>query len=78
MISLCGLVAGVIVFLAVSLLGLPEHARAGVEYFPIPAISTSKNDGNDAGLIVPILKSDPDGELKYLLAPMLIHNSIVG
>ncbi|MEP6934234.1 MAG: BamA/TamA family outer membrane protein, partial [Nitrospirota bacterium] len=78
MISLCGLIAGVLVFLAMSLLGLPEHARAGVEYFPIPAISTSKNDGNDAGLIVPILKTDPDGELKYLLAPMLIHNSIVG
>ena len=41
-------------------------------------MSTSKNDGNDAGLIVPILITDPDGELKYLLAPMLIQNSIVG
>ena len=49
-----------------------------VEYFPIPAISTSKNDGNDVGLIVPILSTDPDGELKYLVAPMVVHNSIVG
>ncbi len=55
-----------------------EPARADVEYFPIPSVSTSKNDGNDAGLIVPILTSDADGELKYIVAPMLIHNSIVG
>ena len=27
---------------------------------------------------MPILISDPDGELKYLMAPMLIQNSIVG
>src|SRR5512139_2930437 len=55
-----------------------ESARADTQVFPIPSASTSKNDGNDAGLIVPILKSDPDGELRYLVAPMLIHNSIVG
>jgi hypothetical protein len=53
-------------------------AQSDVEYFPIPSVSTSKNDGNDAGLIVPILTTDPDGELKYLVAPMLIRNSIVG
>jgi outer membrane protein assembly factor BamA len=53
-------------------------AQAGVEYFPIPSVSTSKNDGNDAGLIVPILTTDADGELRYLVAPMLIRNSIVG
>jgi outer membrane protein assembly factor BamA len=51
---------------------------ADTQIFPIPSASTSKNDGNDAGLIVPILITDPDGELKYLLAPMAIHNSIVG
>jgi outer membrane protein assembly factor BamA len=78
MTTLRGLTAVALVFLVVSIVALPEHAGAGVEYFPIPAVSTSKNDGNDAGLIVPILKTDPDGELKYILAPMLIHNSIVG
>lgn len=59
-------------------LSLPVPAFAGTEFFPIPSASTSKNDGNDAGLIIPILISDPDGELKYLMAPMLIQNSIVG
>ena len=78
MTTLRGLVAVALVFLAASAIAMLEHAGAGVEYFPIPAVSTSKNDGNDAGLIVPILKTDPDGELKYILAPMLIHNSIVG
>lgn len=53
-------------------------SMADTQVFPIPSASTSKNDGNDAGLIVPILITDPDGELKYLLAPMVIRNSIVG
>lgn len=78
MTSLRGLIAVALVFLVASAVSLPEHAGADVQYFPIPAVSTSKNDGNDAGLIVPILKTDPDGELRYLAAPMLIHNSIVG
>lgn len=55
-----------------------ERAWADTSYFPIPSASTTRNDGNDAGLIVPILVTDPDGELRYLHAPMLIRNSIVG
>ena len=78
MISLRGLVAVVIVFLTANAATLPDCARADVQYFPIPAVSTSKNDGNDTGLIFPILFTDPDGELKYLLAPMIVRNSIVG
>jgi outer membrane protein assembly factor BamA len=78
MTSLPGFIAVALVFLVASVIALPEHAGADVQYFPIPAVSTSKNDGNDVGLIVPILKTDSDGELKYLAAPMLIHNSIVG
>jgi len=55
-----------------------SSARADTQVFPIPSASSSKNDGSDAGLIVPILITDPDGELKYLMAPMLIRNTIVG
>ncbi|NGZ10938.1 MAG: hypothetical protein CV088_16395 [Nitrospira sp. LK70] len=58
--------------------GLLDRAHADVQYFPIPAISTSKNDGNDLGLIMPVLITGADGDLKYLVAPMLIHNSYVG
>ena len=78
MTSLRGLIAVALVFLMANVAMLLDYARADVQYFPIPAVSTSKNDGNDVGVIVPILKTDPDGELKYILAPMLIHNSIVG
>jgi outer membrane protein assembly factor BamA len=78
MIRLRGLVAVVIVFLSAYAVALPDCARADVQYFPIPAVSTSKNDGNDTGLIVPILITDPDGELKYIVAPMFVQNSIVG
>jgi len=78
MTSLRGLIAVALVFLVSSVIALPERAEAGVQYVPVPAVSTSKNDGNDAGLIVPVLITDPDGELKYLVAPMIVHNSIVG
>jgi outer membrane protein assembly factor BamA len=78
MIRLRGLIAVALVFLVASVISLPEYAEAGVEYFPIPAVSTSKNDGNEVGLIVPILGTNSDGELKYIVAPMIVHNSIVG
>lgn len=78
MTSLPGLIVVILVFLAASVIAMPEHAGADVQYFPVPAVSTSKNDGNDVGLIVPFLNTDADGELKYLVAPMIVHNSIVG
>jgi outer membrane protein assembly factor BamA len=56
----------------------PGSAHAETQYFPLPAVGSSKNDGSDGGLIVPILVTDPDGDLRYLIAPMVIYNSIVG
>lgn len=78
MTSLRGCIAAALLFLAANVVSLPEDVRADVQYFPVPAVGSSKNDGNEAGLIVPILITDPDGELKYIVAPLLIHNSIVG
>ncbi len=73
---------GIAIFLVCLVVGMTavwvRPAAADTQIFPIPSVSTSKNDGSDAGLIVPILITDPDGELKYLMAPMLIKNSIVG
>ncbi len=73
-------VGTVVVCLFVGVAGLfpQDSAWAAVEYFPIPAISSSKNDGNDFGMILPALITGPDGELKHLVAPMVIYNSIVG
>jgi hypothetical protein len=73
---------GIAIFLVCLVAGMTavwvRPAAADTQIFPIPSASTSKNDGSDAGLIVPILITDPDGELKYLMAPMVIKNSIVG
>jgi outer membrane protein assembly factor BamA len=73
---------GIAIFLVCLVAGMTavwvRPAAADTQIFPIPSASTSKNDGSDAGLIVPILITDPDGELKYLMAPMIIKNSIVG
>lgn len=78
MTSLRGCIAVALLFLAANAISLPEAVRADVQYFPVPSVSTSKNDGNDVGLITPILITDPDGELKYIVAPMVVRNSIVG
>ena len=40
-------------------LGVPQSVQADVSYFPVPSVSTSKNDGNDVGLIVPTLVTTP-------------------
>src|SRR5918996_2428562 len=56
--------------------GVP--ARADVSYFPIPSVSTTRNDGNDAGFIMPMMITKPDGDLQYIVAPMFVVNSIVG
>lgn len=47
-------------------------------FFVVPALSTSKNDGQDFGLIAPLLSSDAEGNLRSLFVPMLIHNSYLG
>jgi len=63
---------------AAALLLLPGLVWAEAKYFPIPAVGTTKNDGSDVGLIVPTLVTKPDGDLNYIVAPMLIYNTIVG
>ncbi len=57
---------------------IPSSVRAEKSFFVVPAISTSKNDGQDFGLIVPVLDSDEEGNLRSLLAPMVVHNSFLG
>ena len=57
---------------------VPSLVAAKQAIFAVPAISTSKNDGQDFGLIVPVLESDEEGNLVSLMAPMVIHNSFLG
>jgi len=78
MTTLRGIAVFIVCLLVGTVLIRVSSARADTQVFPIPSASSSKNDGSDAGLIVPILITDPDGELKYLMAPMLIRNTIVG
>jgi outer membrane protein assembly factor BamA len=53
-------------------------AWSAVSYIPVPSFSTTRNDGNDAGFLMPILVTAPDGDLNYVIAPMFVVNSIVG
>ncbi|MFO0699522.1 MAG: BamA/TamA family outer membrane protein [Nitrospira sp.] len=67
-----------IIFVAICTLLPLDQAQADIKYFPIPALSISKNDGYDFGMIVPTLITGPDGDLKYLVAPMVVYNTFVG
>src|SRR5690348_13607103 len=79
-LAFCRWVCGLILLWIgpVLLICVSRPAYADVSYFPIPSVSTSKNDGNDAGFIVPTLVTTPEGELRYVIAPMFVVNSIVG
>jgi outer membrane protein assembly factor BamA len=63
--------------LLVLLFGKPVDARDW-SYFLIPAISNSKNDGADVGIIAPILFNDKDGRINQIIAPMYVHNEFLG
>ena len=44
----------------------------------VPAIGSSKNDGVEGGVIVPILFGDADGRISQMVVPMFIRNQYVG
>ncbi len=67
-----------IICLALPVSLIPSSVCAEKSFFVVPAISTSKNDGRDFGLIVPVLDTDEEGNLRSVFAPMLIHNSFLG
>lgn len=67
-----------ITYLAVAASFFPSSVWAEKSFFVVPAISTSKNDGRDFGIIVPVLDSDEEGNLRSVFAPMVIHNSFLG
>src|SRR5438552_16189221 len=46
-------------------------------YFVIPAVGTSKNDGEDVGVIVPYVLADDEQRVTKIIAPMFIHNELV-
>jgi outer membrane protein assembly factor BamA len=47
-------------------------------YFLIPAIANSKNDGVDVGIIAPFIFNDKDGRITQIIAPMYVHNEFLG
>jgi len=59
-------------------LAVGNEVRAEVSTFAIPSISTTRNDGSSFGLIVPNLVTDQDRELRYLVTPLFVVNTIVG
>jgi len=67
-----------LLLVAVVLPSVESGVRAEVQYFPIPSVSTTRNDGSSAGLIVPNLITDQGGDLKYIVAPLFVVNTIVG
>ncbi len=66
-----------------AMLALIALSTANVEardwnYFLIPAIANSKNDGVDGGIIVPFIFNDKDGRITQIIAPMYVNNEFLG
>ncbi len=71
---------GCLLIAALALIPFTEtrgHAK-DPNYFIIPAVSTSKNDGVDVGVIVPFIYGDADGRINEIVAPMYVHNQFLG
>ena len=60
------------------LLAAGSEVQAEVSRFVIPSVSTTRNDGTSYGLIVPNLVTDQDKELRYLVTPVFVLNTLVG
>jgi outer membrane protein assembly factor BamA len=54
------------------------QAASDWTYFLIPAVSNSKNDGFDVGLIAPFIFNDTDGRINKIIAPMYVYNEFLG
>ena len=70
-----------LVFASALALSLPAKGHAAARdwnYFLIPAIANSKNDGVDLGLIAPFIFNDADGRINKIIAPMYVHNEFLG
>lgn len=47
-------------------------------YIPLPAFSYNRNEKYWAGALMPVLRSDANGEVKDIIAPQYLHNQYVG
>jgi hypothetical protein len=45
---------------------------------PLPAFSYNRNEGPWYGVLVPILRANPRGEIEDILAPLYLHNRHIG
>lgn len=56
----------------------PSEAPAKVKIVPVPAFSTSKNEGETYGNLTAILFLDEKDEVYAIMAPFLVYNRITG
>jgi len=54
------------------------NAEGKVSIIPLPAISTSRNEGLEVGNLTAILFTDEKGEVKYIMAPSVTVNQTTG
>jgi hypothetical protein len=57
---------------------LPRTAESKVAIIPLPAISTSRNEGVEVGNLTAILFTDDKGVVKYIMAPSITYNKTIG
>jgi hypothetical protein len=53
-------------------------AECKVAIIPLPAISTSRNEGIEVGNLTAILFTNDKGEVEYIMAPSITYNETIG
>jgi outer membrane protein assembly factor BamA len=54
------------------------NAGARVTIIPLPAISTSRNEGIEVGNLTAILFTNDEGIVRYIMAPSITYNKTIG
>ncbi len=53
-------------------------AKSDYTVIPLPSIAYNRNEQYWTGMIVPILRADPKGDIKDILAPQYLFNPLIG
>jgi outer membrane protein assembly factor BamA len=71
--------ATVLLFLVLILQGLyPLIAVAKIKIIPLPAFSTTKNEGETYGNLTAFLFTNEAGEIYAIMAPFVVYNKVMG
>jgi len=65
-------------FISLEICFFPSFSHAKKKIIPVPAVSTSRNDGVEYGTLVSVLLEDEQENVYAIIAPSLTYNEFIG